>query len=103
VRRRPAGYLWAFLGLVNRCGLTESMQAQTHGIRNIKMDEYLSQPVPLPSQDVQKQIAIEVVRRRAEARRLRSEAERVWELAKEKFEISLLGSAINTNSGEVRS
>lgn len=37
MRLRPtsdvlAVYLWAFLGLVNRSGLTESMQAQTHGI-----------------------------------------------------------------------
>ena len=96
MRLRPTGdvlpvYLWAFLGLVNRCGLTESMQAQTHGIRNLKLDEYLPQPVPIPDSKAQEKIAAEVVRRREEARRLRAEATKGWEEAKANFERQLLG------------
>jgi type I restriction enzyme S subunit len=87
-------YLWAFLGLTNRCGLTESMQAQTHGIRNLKMDEYLPQPVPVPDSATQKKIAAEVSHRRAAARHLREEGARLWEEAKRQFEDALLGPAI---------
>lgn len=84
-------YLWAFLGLVNRCGLTESMQSQTHGIRNLKLDEYLGQSVAVPPPSVQAKIAAEVARRRAEARRLRTEADVLWDRAKSHFEATLLG------------
>lgn len=84
-------YLWAFLGLVNRCGLTESMQAQTHGIRNLKLDEYLSQPVPVPDDYVQTNIAAEVARRREKARKLRADAAALSEQAKADFEAALLG------------
>jgi hypothetical protein len=98
MRLRPAGdvlptYLWAFLGLVNRCGLTESMQAQTHGIRNLKLDEYLPQPVPVPDDATQDKIAAEVFRRRDAARHLREEAAQLWEDAKRRFEEALLGPA----------
>jgi hypothetical protein len=98
LRLRPCGsvrstYLWAFLGMVNRCGLTESMQAQTHGIRNLKLEEYLSQPVPMPPADVQEAISAEVARRRIDARRLREEARIGWEDARRLFEEALLGPA----------
>jgi type I restriction enzyme, S subunit len=46
-------------------------------------------PVPLPS--VQETVAIEVRRRREEARRLRTEAEAAWQAAKRWFEDQLLG------------
>ncbi|MBX9737648.1 MAG: hypothetical protein K2X32_12060 [Phycisphaerales bacterium] len=96
MRLRPTGevlpvYLWAFLGLVNRCGLTESMQAQTHGIRNLKLDEYLPQPTPVPDPATQKKIAAEVSRRRDAARRLREDAAQLWDDAKRRFEEELLG------------
>jgi len=99
MRLRPTGdvlpiYLWSFLGLVNRCGLTASMQAQTHGIRNLKLDEYLLQPVPVPDGRVQEKIAKEVLKRRMDARRLREEAAREWEAAKAHFEARLLGEAV---------
>jgi type I restriction enzyme, S subunit len=84
-------YLWAFLGFVNRCGLTESMQAQTHGIRNLKLDEYMFQQVPIPPREVQLRIAAEVARRRDLAGHLRNEADIIWERAKADFENSLLG------------
>ncbi|MCE2967924.1 MAG: restriction endonuclease subunit S [Phycisphaerales bacterium] len=103
MRLRPNGavmpvYLWAYLGLVNRCGLTESMQAQTHGIRNLKLDEYLTQPVPMPGPEVQQRIVAEVARCRTNARRLRDEAQRLWTLAKNDFEAALLSPTLE---GEV--
>src|SRR5690606_27594279 len=98
MRLRPAKnvvptYLWAVLGLINRCGLAESMQAQTHGIRNLKLAEYLIQPIPDAPYKVQQTVAAGVARRRAEARRLRAEAEQLWEQARADFEAALLGHA----------
>lgn len=89
-------YLCAFLGFVNRCGLTESMQAQTNGIRNLKMDEYLSQPIPVPPKAVQKEISDEVTLRRKQAAAFRKSADAVWAEAKRDFEDKLLGGSDNT-------
>lgn len=47
--------------------------------------------IPIPSPKVQAEIAAEVARRRANSRRLRAEADKLWEQAKTEFEISLLG------------
>jgi type I restriction enzyme S subunit len=93
-------YLWAFLGVINRCGLTKSMQAQTHGIRNLKLDEYFAQPIPIPNPDIQDRIAKEVARRREDAHRLRDAARTVWDRAKGRFEEELLGP--EPNEGELR-
>jgi len=56
--------------------------------------------VPVPNPEVQEKIASEVARRRIEARRLRDEASKLWEGAKQQFERELLGS---NNRDEERS
>jgi restriction endonuclease S subunit len=48
-------------------------------------------PVLLPPMDVQRSIVIEIEKRRADAQRLRQEAETEWEAAKTHFERQLLG------------
>lgn len=48
--------------------------------------------IPVPDRDVQEMIADEVARRRLVARRLHSDAGRMWEEAKKRFEEELLGS-----------
>jgi type I restriction enzyme S subunit len=47
--------------------------------------------IPLPSLEIQRTISAELSLRRAQARRLRQEAEHEWQSAKEKFEKALLG------------
>lgn len=91
-------YLWAFLGMMNRIGLTESMQAQTHGIRNLKLEEYLNQPVPVPPIRIQKRIATDVAKRFADADRLGAEAAALWAKALEDFERKLLAKGAKRGS-----
>jgi nitrogen regulatory protein PII-like uncharacterized protein len=49
--------------------------------------------IPVPKRNVQEKIAYEVDRRRQDARRLREEARREWDAAKQRFEDELLGPA----------
>jgi type I restriction enzyme S subunit len=49
--------------------------------------------IPWPKYDVQSKIAAEVANRRADARRLRFDADILWEKAKNDFENALLGPA----------
>ena len=48
--------------------------------------------IPIPSVEVQRKIAAEIIRRRQTARRLRAEAEDGWRSAKSRFESRLLGA-----------
>ncbi len=57
--------------------------------------------IPIPSISVQEEIMAEVHSRRTEARRLRREAESIWERAKVEFEFALLGSTeVSSMEGE---
>jgi type I restriction enzyme S subunit len=47
--------------------------------------------IPLPGQDVQREIVDEMFRRRLRARQLRAGAAQEWEAAKARFEVQLLG------------
>ena len=64
---------------------------------NINFDQIKSLLIPLPSPEVQKTISDEVQRRRNEARRLRGEAETLWNAAKAHFESQLLGTSSTRN------
>ena len=50
--------------------------------------------IPVPDMETQETIANEVIRRRDEARRLRSESEAGWQKAKSWFEVELLGATV---------
>lgn len=56
----------------------------------VNADTLAALRVPFPTLDIQQTILSEVSRRRAEARRLRAEAEAEWQAAKEHFEHQLL-------------
>ncbi len=55
-------------------------------------EDVISLVIPVPSPEVQEQIAGEARRRREEARHLRAEAEAGWQAAKQAFEERLLGA-----------
>jgi hypothetical protein len=65
------------------------MTGNTHP--RLSNDDVANLIVPIPAVDVQEQIASEARRRRAEAQRLRGEAEAEWAIAKRVFEEQLLG------------
>lgn len=67
------------------------MTGNTHP--RLTNDDVANLTVPIPSLDVQARVAGEIVRRREQARRLRSEAEAGWAAAKRWFEVQLLGAS----------
>ena len=67
-------------------GLTESMQSQTNGIRNLIMGEYLRQHVVLPDESKQHQLANCIQTMQERAKQLQSEARAVLENAKREVE-----------------
>ncbi len=68
---------------------THMMTGNTHP--RLTNDDVANLRIPIPDIEVQEAIAAEVQRRRAESRRLRSEAESGWREAKRWFERQLLG------------
>ncbi|WMJ72216.1 restriction endonuclease subunit S [Cytophagaceae bacterium ABcell3] len=72
-------YLFCFLKTIHNIKITEIMQSQTNGIRNLIMGEYLGQSIVLPPIEKQIEIGLEANRRRYEAQRLAQEANAVLE------------------------
>jgi restriction endonuclease S subunit len=65
------------------------MTGNTHP--RLTNEDVVNLVIPIPDDKVQSKIAAEVARRRVEARRLRGEADALWETAKGDFEAALLG------------
>jgi len=81
-------YLWCILR-TNFC-LSQMLQRASGGNYPAITESELSKVlIPVPSKDVQQSIALEVHRRRNEARRLRAAADLDWQLAKQNFELQL--------------
>lgn len=85
-------YLFCYLKTIHNIKITEIMQSQTNGIRNLIMGEYLGQSIVLPPMKKQKEIGLEANRRRFEAQRLAQEANSVLEEARNKVEEMILKS-----------
>lgn len=83
-------YLFCFLKTIHNIKITEIMQSQTNGIRNLIMGEYFNQSIGLPKLDKQIEIGKEANRRRFEAQRLSLEADKVLEDARAEIEQMIL-------------
>lgn len=68
------------------------MTGNTHP--RLANEDVVNLVIPIPDNKIQSGIAAEVARRRSEARRLRGEAEALWEKAKADFETALLGPTL---------
>lgn len=91
-------YLFYLLKTFHNIKLTDSMQSQTNGIRNLIMREYFNQTIPLPfAEDPEKslkkqtEIANHIQSIRSRAKALQHEATRVLEEAKREVEKMILG------------
>ncbi|MBR0498219.1 MAG: restriction endonuclease subunit S [Paludibacteraceae bacterium] len=84
-------YLFFYLKTMHNIGLTDSMQSQTNGIRNLIMSEYKRQNIIVPDKQAQTQIADHISAIRAEAKALEQEADAILEQAKKKVEEMILG------------
>jgi len=92
-------YLFCYLKTIHNIKLTESMQSQTNGIRNLIMQNYFNQDVVipiLPSGDFdlkkQSEIANHIQITRDKAKGLQQEAINILENAKQQVEQMILGS-----------
>lgn len=84
-------YVFEYLRLMHNIKITEVMQTQTNGIRNLIMQEYFGQTILLPEPTKQTEIAIHAALMRKCAFELQEEAEKIVSDAKAKVEKMLLG------------
>lgn len=84
-------YVFEYLRLMHNIKITEVMQTQTNGIRNLIMQEYFAQTVLLPELKKQEEIATRAAQMRKRASELQMEAEKIVSDAKMKVEKMLLG------------
>ncbi|RED92193.1 restriction endonuclease subunit S [Marinoscillum furvescens] len=90
ISRVDPSYLFCFLKTIHNIKITEIMQSQTNGIRNLIMGEYFNQSIVLPKLDKQIEIGQEANRRRFEAQRLSIVADKVLEDARAEIEQMIL-------------
>ena len=86
-----SAFLFYFLKTIHNIKITDTMQSQTNGIRNLIMREFLNIPVSLPTLEVQIQIADHISQIRAQAKALETEAREVLATAKAEVERVILG------------
>jgi type I restriction enzyme S subunit len=84
-------YLFYFLKTMHNVKLTETMQSQTNGIRNLIMSSYLAQNIPLPEKDKQEAIIRNISLLLTKAQRLENEAMQILKQAKYEIEQMILG------------
>lgn len=84
-------YVFEYLRLMHNIKITEVMQTQTNGIRNLIMKEYFAQTVLLPNPKKQEEIAVRAAQMRKRAFESQMKAEKIVSDAKLKVEKMLLG------------
>ncbi len=84
-------YLYCFLKTMYNIGVTGSMQSQTNGIRNLILDEFLSQPIVVPPSEKQQEIVDSVYAMREKAKSLQEEGKNILEQAKREVERMIIG------------
>ncbi|WP_299457680.1 restriction endonuclease subunit S [uncultured Microscilla sp.] len=84
-------YLFCFLKTVHHIKLTDAMQSQTNGIRNLIMPDYLEQTIPLPHLAKQNEIVTYIQDLRDRAKQLQAEANQALVQAKQEIEQMILG------------
>ena len=84
-------YLYYFLKTMYNIGITEVMQSQTNGIRNLIMDEFLAQLIVVPSISKQHEIVDRITTILKNAKALQEEGNAILENAKKEVERQIIG------------
>lgn len=91
-------YLFSYLKTIYNIKLTESMQSQTNGIKNLIMSNYFNQTILIPKNqdnsvnfEKQNEIAEHIQQLRSRAKHLQEEAKNILEQAKQEVEKMILG------------
>ena len=83
-------FLFCFLKTIHNIKLTDVMQSQTNGIRNLIMREYWNQSIILPDKNKQKEIADTIYQMRGEAKQTEIDAQQGFEQTKKEIEKLIL-------------
>jgi restriction endonuclease S subunit len=84
-------YLFNYLKTVHNIKLTDAMQSQTNGIRNLIMSNYFNQTIPIPPKEKQTEIASHITDLRNQAKQLELDADQIMTEAKVEVENIILG------------
>lgn len=83
-------YLFCYLKLIHNIKLTDTMQSQTNGIRNLIMREYWNQQIVLPDTAEQQKISEKYFELKIKAQTLLKEADSEFQTSKEQIHALLL-------------
>lgn len=86
-----ANFVFNYLKTIHNIKITDVMQSQTNGIRNLILGEYFNIPIPLPLPDKQKEIANHISDIRKQAQELKDKTKEALKKASEEIEKILLG------------
>ena len=84
-------FLFCFLKTAHNIKLTDAMQSQTNGIRNLIMSNYFDQTIPLPDLPKQYEIVQHINHLKTQAKQLQNEAKEATIQAKHEVEQMILG------------
>ena len=79
-------YLYFYLRAMYNIKITDSMQSQTNGIRNLIMQEYFNQTIVIPPTPKQQEIVFHITEMRLQAKTLQEEGKAILEQAKREVE-----------------
>ncbi|MDR1974011.1 MAG: restriction endonuclease subunit S [Bacteroidales bacterium] len=79
-------YVFNYLKTLHNIKVTNLMQSQTNGIRNLILNEYFALPISLPPLAKQNEIVLHISEIRNEAKSLQIEANNLIEIAKREIE-----------------
>jgi type I restriction enzyme, S subunit len=83
-------YVFNYLKTIHNLKITDVMQSQTNGIRNLILNEYLRLPIPIPPLSKQKEIAEHITNIRQQAQQLKNQTTELLKKASEQIEALLL-------------
>lgn len=84
-------YLYFYLKTMHNIKITDSMQSQTNGIRNLIMQEYFNQTIVVPPLQKQQEIVDHITAIRQQAKALQEEGKDILERAKKEVEQMIIG------------
>lgn len=84
-------YLYFYLKTMHNIKITDSMQSQTNGIRNLIMSEYFNQTIIVPPMEKQQEIVDHITNIWNKAKALQEEGKAILEEAKREVESMIIG------------
>lgn len=84
-------YIFNFLKVMHNIKMTDVMQSQTNGIRNLIIDEFFNQLIPVPSIEKQYEIVENIKIIRETIKQLNREAYQILESTEQQIEEIILG------------